>query len=53
LYFSGRTIKTIFQYQLITIHGFDAFTQIYAEEKGWVKTERKNTLNFAFMSSIN
>lgn len=37
-------------YELIKIHGFEAFANIYAEEKGWIKTEIKNTLNFAFMS---
>ena len=37
-------------YQLISIHGFEAFAEVYAEDKGWIKTEIKNTLNFAFMS---
>lgn len=37
-------------YQLISIHGFDVFAEVYAEDKGWIKTEIKNTLNFAFMS---
>lgn len=37
-------------YELIKIHGFEVFASIYAEDKGWIKTEIKNTLNFAFMS---
>ena len=36
-------------HKLINIHGFDIFTTAYSEEKGWIKTEIKNTLNFAFM----
>ena len=37
-------------HQLIVIHGFEAFVSVYTEDKGWIKTEIKNTLNFAFMS---
>ncbi len=39
-------------HKLISIHGFDIFTTAYSEEKGWIKTEIKNTLNFAFMAMI-
>ena len=34
--------------KLITIHGFKAFAAVYGEDKGWIKTEIKNTLNFSF-----
>jgi len=42
----------VMTYELIKIHGFEAFAPIYSEEKGWIKTEIKNTLNFAFMSGV-
>ena len=40
-------------YKLISIHGFEAFASVYGEDKGWIKTEIKNTLNFAFMSGVD
>ncbi|MEM6317252.1 MAG: hypothetical protein AAF960_06255 [Bacteroidota bacterium] len=43
----------IITYELITIHGFEALANSYAEEKGWIKTEIKNTLNFAFQDAFS
>lgn len=56
---SGKSTSKYFElleeitHQLIKIHGFKAFTETYFIEKGWIKTEIKNTLNFAFMSGQN
>ena len=40
-------------HQLIKIHGFEVFAEAYHTEKVWIKTEIKNTLNFALMSGQN
>lgn len=56
---SGKSTPRYFElleeitHKLIKIHGFEVFAEVYHTEKAWIKTEIKNTLNFAFMSEQN